>query len=82
MTDFCIETYIINLPENTEIINVNCKKLNYLPDLKRFKNLQILNCSNNKLTLLPKLNEKLQTLHCHNNQLTELPSKRQLLLQV
>ena len=42
MTEFCIETYINNLPENTEIINVNGRQLNYLPDLTRFTNLQIL----------------------------------------
>ena len=74
MTEFCIETYINGLPENTEIINVTFKQLNYLPDLTRFTNLQILNCSNNQLVVLPSLNEHLQILDCSNNKLTELPS--------
>ena len=74
MTEFCIETYINNLPENTEIINVTSKQIKYLPDLTRFKNLKILYCSNNQLTLLPSLNINLQILHCYNNQLTFLPT--------
>ena len=74
MTEFCIETYINNLPENTEIINVNGRQLNYLPDLTRFTNLQILYCYNNHLTELPTLNENLQELYCYNNHLTELPT--------
>ena len=36
------------------------KQLKYLPDLSRFKNLQELDCSNNQLIFLPKLNENLQ----------------------
>ena len=74
MSQFCIETYINNLPENIEIINVNNKKIKYLPDLTRFTNLQTLHCSNNELTELPNLNENLQTLHCYNNKLTSLPT--------
>ena len=74
MTEFCIETYILSLPENTEIINVTSKQINYLPNLTRFKKLHTLNCSNNQLTFLPSLNENLKILSCHNNQLTELPT--------
>ena len=54
--------------------NVSYKQITYLPDLLRFKQLKQLNCSNNKLTSLPGLNENLQKLYCWNNQLTSLPN--------
>jgi Leucine-rich repeat (LRR) protein len=73
MPNFCIETYLNNLPETTVSINVNNKQLNYLPDLTRFTHLEKLYCANNQLTSLPRLNEKLQRLDCANNQLTFLP---------
>ena len=63
-----------SLPEDTEYINILGKFMMYLPDLTRFKNLKILNCSYNKLTSLPPLNENLEILYCHNNKLTYLPN--------
>jgi hypothetical protein len=74
MTEFCIETYINNLPENTEIINITSKQIKYLPDVSRFKYLRSLNCSNNQLVALPTLNENLRELYCNNNQLVVLPT--------
>jgi len=70
---FNIEEYINSLPLDTTWINVSNKGLTYLPDLSRFKNLESLNCSYNKLTHLPPLNNELTELMCYKNQLTELP---------
>ena len=74
MTKFCIETYINNLPENTEIINVNNKQIKFLPDLTRFTNLEALYCDNNQLLTIPSLNANLCELICSYNQLTTLPT--------
>ena len=77
MTEFCIETYFNNLEENADTINVSCvssNPLNYLPHVTRFKNLRILNCANNQLTKLPRLNTNIEHLYCYNNRLTELPT--------
>lgn len=71
---FDIEEYLNSLPEDTIKINVSHKNLTYLPDLSRFKKLQTLNCSYNKLTALPKLNETLLELDCSFNNLTVLPT--------
>ena len=75
MIKFFIETYINNLDENAERVMVDLKKINYLPELNRFKNLKILWCHDNQLTSLPNLSflENLQELICCNNQLTSLP---------
>jgi hypothetical protein len=64
---FNIETYLNSLPEDIEIIDISKKSINYLPSLKRFKNLKELNCSGNNLTSLPELNENLKILYCFNN---------------
>ncbi len=73
MLKFNIEEYLDSLPEYISEIDVSYNRLTYLPDLSRFKNLQILDCSDNNLTSLPKLNEKLQILKCYNNQIISLP---------
>ena len=67
------QQYIDSLPDDTTIINLSYKGLTILPDLLRFKNLQYLFCSNNQLTSLPTLNDKLQILYCYHNKLTSLP---------
>jgi Leucine-rich repeat (LRR) protein len=71
--EFNIEDYINSLPLSTTKINVSKKRLTYLPDLSRFKQLTHLICSSNKLTYLPPLNNTLTHLYCDYNQLTELP---------
>jgi hypothetical protein len=71
---FNIETYLNSLPEDIEEIDVSHKKLKYIPDLSKFKNLKMLNCSGNQLTSLPSLNENLEVLQCSNNCLNSLPS--------
>jgi len=70
---FNIEEYINSLPLDTTEINISNKRLTYLPDLSRFKNLTFLNVSRNQLTELPQLNKTLKNLYCHTNKLTELP---------
>ena len=65
--EFNIEDYLNSLPLSTTKINVSKKRLTYLPDLSRFKQLTHLICSSNKLTYLPPLNNNLQELICYNN---------------
>jgi len=72
--DFDINTYLDSLPEDTECIYLNKRNLTFIPSLERFKNLRVLNCSNNKLRFLPSLNENLRVLNCSNNLLSSLPS--------
>ena len=69
-----MSNYINCLPNNITSINVSNQDLIYLPDLSRFKNLEVLHCYGNKLTSLPSLNENLKELYCSYNQLTSLPS--------
>ena len=69
-----IETYLNSLSEDILIINISNKGIKSLPNLTRFKNLKILYCSNNQLTLLPTLPQNLERLHCYSNQLTSLPT--------
>ena len=45
-----------------------------MPDLTRFKNIEILYCEDNELTSLPTLPQNLQKLYCYSNNLTSLPS--------
>jgi len=71
--EFNIEDYINSLPLDTIEIDVSGSGLTVLPDLTRFKQLTYLNCSDNKLTELPPLNNTLKVLVCSLNQLTELP---------
>jgi Leucine-rich repeat (LRR) protein len=73
MNGLTIEEYLDELPDDIETINVNSRKLTYLPDLSRFHNLQSLSCSHNELTSLPPLNINLRILKCNNNRLTHLP---------
>ena len=70
---FNIESYLNSLPEDIEEIDVSHKKLKYIPDLSKFKNLKMLICSNNCLNSLPSLNEKLEGLYCYVNKLYSLP---------
>ena len=69
-----IEIYLNSLSEDILTIYIHNKGIKSLPDLTRFKNLKILSCSNNKLTLLPTLPQNLVILYCDNNQLTSLPT--------
>jgi Leucine-rich repeat (LRR) protein len=68
-----ILSYLNELPDDTEEINVSQKNLTHLPSLDRFTNLQILRCHNNQLSCLPNLPQTLRILNCAYNQLTGLP---------
>lgn len=72
MSAFNIETYLESKIDSTEI-DIQSENISELPSLINFKNLRVLNCSNNNLTSLPELPENLQELHCRNNKLTSLP---------
>ena len=67
-----IETYLNSLSEDILVFNIHSKNIDYIPDLTRFKNLEVLYCDNNELTSLPNLPENLIELYCGNNQLTSL----------
>ena len=69
---FDCEEYFNSLPDNIIEIDVTGKKLSYLPDILRFTNLKSLNCSTNKLTSLPPLNENLQFIYCNNNPIFDI----------
>jgi len=70
---YSVEKYLDSLPDDVYIIYVSNKNLDYLPDLSRFKKLEILICDRNKLTSLPDLPKKLERLDCEYNNLTSLP---------
>jgi len=69
-----IEIYLNSLSDDISTLDISSKNIEYFPDLTRFKNLEELSCSNNKLTLLPTLPPNLKKLYCFNNQLTLLPT--------
>jgi Leucine-rich repeat (LRR) protein len=69
------ETYLKNsLHEDISELDISDRGIKSLPDLTRFKNLKILDCSYNQLTSLPTLPQNLQKLYCSDNQLTYLPT--------
>ena len=70
---FCIESYLNSLSEDILEINIIDKELRYLPDLTRFKKLEILNCRANRLKSLPTLPKSLKKLICTDNRLLYLP---------
>jgi len=80
--EFDIVNYLNKLSSSTIIINISNRNLTYIPDLSRFKRLQILNCQNNKLTLLPPFNATLESVNCSRNKLTSLPPFNERLLDI
>ncbi len=71
---FNIKDYLNSLDEYVTEIDVSNKNLTNLPNLTRFKKLELLRCDNNRLTMLPALPNHLQKLYCYHNQLTSLPT--------
>jgi len=70
---FNTKEYLDSLPDTITKLDLADKGITYIPDLSRFKKLKKIDCSYNKLTKLPKLNNSLIELDCTFNQLTELP---------
>lgn len=70
---FCIESYLNSLSEDILEISIIAKDLRYLPDLTRFKKLEILNCKTNRLRSLPILPKSLKKLICTDNRLISIP---------
>jgi hypothetical protein len=68
-----IQKYVKSLENDITELDISDKNLTNLPDISRFTNLQILKCHRNKITVLPKLPDKLTQLICYSNELTELP---------
>jgi Leucine-rich repeat (LRR) protein len=58
---------------NTTIIDCGYSNLIDLDGIEQFTNLKRLRCSNNQLTSLPDLPDKLRILYCWNNELISLP---------
>ena len=77
-----VETYLNSLHEDILTIDISNKDITSLPDLTRFKNLTKLDCSYNKLTLLPTLPQNLTKLYCFHNQLISLPTLPQNLTKL
>ena len=50
-------------------LDLSYKKLNELPDLSKYTNLEILYCNHNNLTNLDNLPQSLKELDCDNNPL-------------
>jgi hypothetical protein len=57
---FDIYTYINNLPDNIERLNLSFRELEYIPDLTRFKSLKYIKINFNNLTILPKFNNNIK----------------------
>jgi hypothetical protein len=53
--NFNIEIYINDLPNETRKIDLSNRELKFIPSLKKFLELEELDCSNNQLTSLPEL---------------------------
>jgi hypothetical protein len=71
-----------SLSEDILIIDISGKGITSLPDLTRFKNLQELYCSNNKLTSLHTLAQSLEVLDCSKNKLTLLTTLPENLIEL
>lgn len=73
ISTFLCKLYLNSLPDDIEEIDVSNRNLTILPSLTRFRNLKRLYCNNNRLTVLPSLNENLEIIWCQYNKLTILP---------
>ena len=67
-----IETYLNSLSVDIDKLYISNRNITSLPDLTRFKKLEVLYCCENSLTSLPTLPKSLKKLHCCVNELTSL----------
>ena len=74
--DQSIERYLKTMPEDTTHLDLSYFGLKRLPDISRFTKLELLDCSNNYITMLPSLSENtnLEILVCRYNLITEIHS--------
>jgi Leucine-rich repeat (LRR) protein len=72
MSESDINQIIEKLPDDIKEINLSSKHIKKLPNLSRFKNLKILDISNNNITELPILPESIEYLFIYNNKLTNI----------
>lgn len=77
-----IQPYLNSLPCDVVSIDLSSKNLYSLPDLSRFTNLQILNCSNNNICHLPPFNKNLKFVDCSFNRLKSLPEFNEKLIDI
>ena len=77
-----IEIYLNSLSDDISTLDISSKNIEYFPDLTRFKNLEELSCSNNKLTLLPTLPPNLEELFCYNNPIYKIVNGDDSLIKI
>jgi Leucine-rich repeat (LRR) protein len=77
-----IKCYLDTLPCDIIELDISNQKIKQLPNLSRFKQLRILNCSHNQIKCFTHLPEKLYELYCERNELTSLPNDLPTKLQV
>lgn len=77
MPRFSIDRLFNNLPKDITKLCLSHRNLTYIPDsISRFKNLEVLDCSNNSLKSLPNISvlTSLRYLNCSYNLLKTLPN--------
>lgn len=71
-----VEDYLASLPNDTTEIDISGRGLTVLPDLSRFNDIVVLNCSNNDLKTLNGLPQCIDTIYCTKNpslKITQVP---------
>lgn len=81
--DNIIITYLSQLPDDITVLDISKRRLRELPDLSRFENLRVLDCSNNNIQRIRNLPDTLEQLICSNNIITtihRLPDNLQIFI--
>ena len=68
-----VQVYLDSLPASATYISLSSMWIDRLPDLSRFKNLKVLDCSFNNFTSFPSLPDTLVSFNCQHNKLTQFP---------
>lgn len=79
---YLAQDILSQFPDDTKHIDISSMHLRNIPSLNRFRNLESLNCSENKLTELPALPDTLKKLNCSRNRglkLVNLPERLEIL---
>lgn len=67
-----LKTFPSGVPKNIKRLFIADNELESLPDLSSFFNLEILDCSKNKLHNIPKLPLSIEEIFCENNKITNI----------